>query len=116
MKFKLDENLPVELVKDLQAEGHDADTVVEEGLRGAADQAVLQTAKAADRVLLTLDKGVANVLRYPTKDHAGIVLFRPDTFGRSTVADFVRKRLQTLLAMELNGRITVVGPGRVRFR
>ena len=31
MKFKLDENLPPELVDDLLALSHDADTVVEEG-------------------------------------------------------------------------------------
>src|ERR1017187_4656021 len=37
MRFKLDENLPVELVTDLRDLGHDADTVADEGLRGAAD-------------------------------------------------------------------------------
>ena len=40
MRFKLDENLPVELVTDLRDLGHDADTVAGEGLRGAADPAV----------------------------------------------------------------------------
>ncbi len=35
MKFKLDENLPIELVKDLHRLGHDSDTVFQEELRGA---------------------------------------------------------------------------------
>ena len=58
MRFKLDENLPVELVTDLRDMGHDADTVAGEGLRGAADPAVVDAAFAA-----TLDKGIANLQR-----------------------------------------------------
>ena len=57
MKFKLDENLPFELVTDLQGMGHDADTVVDEGLGGADDPTVVDAAFASDRILLlTLDK------------------------------------------------------------
>ena len=37
MRIKLDENLPAELVDDLAAMGHDADTVASEGLTGFAD-------------------------------------------------------------------------------
>ena len=93
MKFKLDENLPVELVTDLRALGHDADTVTGEGLRGAADPAVVDAALAADRILFTLDKGIANLQRYPIHQHAGVVSFRPDTSGRGAVIAFVRERL-----------------------
>ena len=37
MRFKLDENLPTELEDDLVRLGHDADSVVTEGLGGADD-------------------------------------------------------------------------------
>ena len=57
MRFKLDENLPTELVSDLHELGHDADTVMDEKLHGASDPVVVQAASAAGRVLLTLDKG-----------------------------------------------------------
>jgi len=50
VRFKLDENLPVELVTDLRGLGHDAHTVTAEGLRGAADPAVMDAAFAADRI------------------------------------------------------------------
>jgi predicted nuclease of predicted toxin-antitoxin system len=53
VKFKLDENLPVELVTDLRGLGHDADTVADEGLCGAADPAVVDAAFASDRILIT---------------------------------------------------------------
>jgi predicted nuclease of predicted toxin-antitoxin system len=116
VKFKLDENLPVDLVTDLRGLGQDAGTVIEEGLCGAADPVVMDAAFAADRILFTLDKGMANIQRYPIRQHAGVVLFRPDTSGRKAVIAFVRERLPTVLALELSGRLTVVGPSRIRFR
>lgn len=36
MKFKLDENLPIEAAKLLVASGYDAHTVLQEGLGGGA--------------------------------------------------------------------------------
>ena len=116
MKFKLDENFPAELVTDLRGLGHDVDTVIDQGLHGAADPAVVDAALDADRILFTLDKGIANLKRYPIHQHAGVVLFRPDTSGRGTVIAFVRERLNKVLEMELNGRLTVVGPSRIRIR
>ena len=67
VKFKLDENLPAELVANLRNLGHDADTVSDEGLRGAQDPVVMTAAFAADRILFTLHKGIANLQRYPTQ-------------------------------------------------
>ncbi|MGH8528082.1 MAG: DUF5615 family PIN-like protein [Gammaproteobacteria bacterium] len=39
MKFKVDENLPADLLDDLRVAGHEAETVPEEGLTGAPDAA-----------------------------------------------------------------------------
>ena len=38
MNFKLDENLPGEIVLDLRAAGHEANTVVDERLTGVSDK------------------------------------------------------------------------------
>ena len=61
MKIKLDENLPTELLGDLRAAGHEADTVYDEALAGAPDALVLEQARHDGRVLFTLDKGIADV-------------------------------------------------------
>jgi predicted nuclease of predicted toxin-antitoxin system len=116
VKFKVDENLPTELVTDLRNLGHDADTVIDEKLRGAPDVIVVEAANACGRVLLTLDKGIANLLHYPIGAHAGVVLFRPDTLGRGAVLAFVRERLKRILELDLDGRLTVVGSNRIRLR
>jgi hypothetical protein len=74
VRFKLDENLPVELLDDLRAAGHEADVLRDEGLTGAADDVVLALVRRENRVLLTLDKGIADVRAHPPEAHAGIVL------------------------------------------
>src|SRR5437899_12739173 len=109
MRFKLDENLPRELADDLRRLGHDPDSIVEEGLSGANDRTVLQAARTAGRVLLTLDKGIASLLQHPVHEHAGVVLFRPDTAGRRAGPSLVRSRLSAPLATELGRRPAVSG-------
>ena len=96
--------------------GHDADTVDGEGLSGAEDPMVLDAALRSGRVLFTLNKGIADLQRYPTSRHAGVVLFRPDKSGRGAVITFVRERSPEILAIDLANRLTVVGVSRIRLR
>lgn len=116
MRFKLDENLPVELLDDLRAAGHDADGLRDEGLIGAPDDVVLDLVRRENRVLLTLDKGIADVRAYPPEAHSGIVLFRPPTAGRGTTLLFVRRHLASLFERELSGRLLVITDRGLRLR
>ena len=75
MRFKLDENLPREFADDLVRLGHEADTVHAEGLVGADDALVVQAALESGRILMTLDKGIASLLRNPIRQHGGICYF-----------------------------------------
>jgi hypothetical protein len=77
VKFKLDENLSAELAADLRALGHDADTVLDEGLRGAPDATLVRVAAPEASILLTLDKGIANLLQYPPHEHDALSSFDP---------------------------------------
>jgi hypothetical protein len=113
MRFKLDENLPHELGGNLVHLGQEAATIYSEGWSGVEDTA---DARATDRILMTLDKGIASLLQYPVHEHGGVVLFRPDAPGRRSFLSFVRSRLDNLMEMELVGRLTVVGPTRIRVR
>jgi predicted nuclease of predicted toxin-antitoxin system len=116
MKFKVDENLPVELLADLRAAGHEALTVPEEGITGSPDSTLMERVQVEGRVLLTMDKGIANTRAYPPKRYTGIVLFRPGTSGRGAVLTFVRRNLPALLQADLAGHLLVVSERGIRIR
>jgi Domain of unknown function (DUF5615) len=116
VRFKLDENLLVELLDDLRAAGHEADGLRDEGLIGASDDVVLELVRRESRVLLTLDKGIADVRAYPPEVHAGIVLFRPPAAGRGTTLLFVRRHLACLFERDLTGRLLVITDHGLRLR
>lgn len=65
MRLKLDENLPARLVPILVELGHDVDTVVREGLKGAKDDDLWPAVQKAERFLITKDLGFSDVRRYP---------------------------------------------------
>lgn len=116
MRFKLDENLPVELVNDLRDAGHDAQSVEEEGLVGAADSALLANVRQEKRVLMTMDKGNADIRVHPPEQYSGILLFRPDTSGRKAVLAFLRRHLSAVLGADIDGRLLVVTDRNIRLR
>ena len=116
MKFKIDENLPHEIAGDLRAAGHEADTVVDEGMTGAPDSAILSLVQAEGRALLKMDKGIADIRLYPPHLYAGIILFRPAVTGRDATLAFVRQHLPALLQSNLNGHLYVVSEIGIRVR
>ncbi|MGE0539012.1 MAG: DUF5615 family PIN-like protein [Dehalococcoidia bacterium] len=116
MKFKVDKNLPVGVVVDLRAAGHDAHSVHDEEMVGAADSELLAIAQREGRVFLTFDKGIADVREYPPDRYAGIVLFRPSASGRGAVLTFVRRHLPSIMAMEMAGHLFIVSEGTIRRR
>ena len=62
MKFKLDENMPLELAADLRDRGYDSDTVIDEGLRGAKDPTVVEAAFVRERLHGLLDANISGRL------------------------------------------------------
>jgi predicted nuclease of predicted toxin-antitoxin system len=116
MKFKLDENLPLEIAGAFEALGHEIDTVQSEGLVGAPDIEILNHARAEGRILLTMDKGIADVRIFPPAEYPGIVLFRPSTSGCREVLRFVQEALTDLLSTDIAGRLVIVSPRGIRTR
>ena len=55
MRFKIDENLPVEVAELLRRLGHDATTILEQHLGGSADPKVASVCQQERRILVTLD-------------------------------------------------------------
>src|SRR5262245_31664057 len=76
MDFLIEEDLPRSLVGDLKQAGLAAGHVIDLGMRGRSDDDVLALARSRNLVLVTGDVGFGNLLRYPPKTHAGIVVAR----------------------------------------
>lgn len=76
MRVKIDENLPASLAAALRALGHDADTVMEEGLSGSSDPEVWAAAQAESRLLITQDLDFSDTRTFAPGAHAGILLVR----------------------------------------
>ena len=76
MKIKLDENLPASLVGILSRLGHDADTVVDEGLKGEPDEVVWPAAQKEGRFLVTQDLDFSDIRKFVPGTHRGLMLVR----------------------------------------
>ncbi len=61
MRFKLDENLPVQLKRLFTEAGLDVATVLDEGLGGAADADLASVCLLEERVLVTQDGDFADI-------------------------------------------------------
>lgn len=55
MKFKIDENLPVEIAELLIRNGHDAKTVIDQNLSGEVDPEIASICQSENRTIITLD-------------------------------------------------------------
>jgi len=58
-------DLPASSAAILEIAGHDVDTVIGEGLTGALDPEAVAAATAAGRILISLDRGLGDIRRYP---------------------------------------------------
>ena len=116
MKLKLDENLPTDARRVAEALGHDVDTVADERLAGADDPVVLDAAKRTGRFLVTLDRGLGDIRRYPPGSHPGIVVIRVESEDGPTVTAAVKSFLSNEQLGDLTGCIVVVRGHLVRVR
>jgi predicted nuclease of predicted toxin-antitoxin system len=116
LKFKIDENLPIEAAKTLCDAGVDAETIGDERLSGADDQVVAARVQWEVRVLVTLDLDFANIQAYPPEQFAGIIVLRLKAQDKPTVLAHVRRATAVLQQRSQVGELWIIQHDRVRFR
>ncbi len=116
LKFKIDENLPVEAVDALVSAGHDALTVMDQGLEGEMDWKIASVSQQEQRVILTLDLDFGDIRTYPPQDYAGIIVLRLRRQDRYQVLDTLTRVVQLAESEALNGKLWIVEENRVRIR
>jgi predicted nuclease of predicted toxin-antitoxin system len=117
MKVKLDENLGTRLQAEFSAAGHEVGTVAAEQLSGASDDRLFEICRTEGRLLVTLDVGFGNLLRFPCEGTAGIAVLRvPESTGHSLMRSLATTLIATLSTRPIEGKLWIVEPGRIRER
>lgn len=117
MKVKLDENLGTRLQAEFRAAGHDVATVADEGLSGTRDDDLFATCRTEGRLLVTLDVGFGNLLRFSCEETAGIAVLRVrEGAGHALLRSLATTLTAALATRPIAGRLWIVEPGRIRER
>ena len=116
MRFKIDENLPLELAEELWAAGHEAATADGQRLVGASDRHLSEVCKAESRAFVTLDLDFADIRTYPPGEHPGIIVLRLLRQDKIHVGDVFRRMLNAVGHEPLEGRLWIVEEERIRIR
>jgi predicted nuclease of predicted toxin-antitoxin system len=116
LKFKIDENLPVEAAEVLAAAGNDAVTVPDQRMGGAPDPDLANVCRREDRAILTLDLDFADIRAYPPGDYPGIIVLRLVRLDKPRLLAVIRRLLPMLKQEPLAGHLWIVEEARVRIR
>jgi predicted nuclease of predicted toxin-antitoxin system len=116
MKFKIDENIPVDAAQLLSEAGHNVHTVYEEALNGEADEIVAKKVRREKRILLTCDLDFADIRRYPPEEYSGIVVFRLKKQDKKSILSALHGVLPIFEIEEIRGRLWIVEDEKIRIR
>jgi len=115
-RFKVDENLPVEVAELLRQAGYDALTVHDEDLVGTLDPQIASICQNEKRALITLDTDFADIGAYPPKDYFGFIVLRLRMQDKHHVIKVFNRLLKMLPAEKLEQQLWVVDENRIRVR
>jgi predicted nuclease of predicted toxin-antitoxin system len=116
MQFKIDENLPDELAGLFRDEGWDAVTVEQQQLSGTVDPKLEGICRVEGRILVTYDRGFANIKRYELHGSPGIIVFRLRRQDTPHLLGVAKRLVMALHVREPRNQLWVVGDTRIRVR
>ena len=116
VRFKLDENLPVELADLFRAAGHDAATALDQNLKGARDSDLASVCRREGRAIVTLDTDFADIRAYPPNAYPGLLVLRPSAQSRDRILILGTRLVNVLPGATLAGQLWVVEDSRIRVR
>jgi len=116
VKFKIDENLPVEVSELLQQAGYDAMTVLDQQLGGETDDTIGVICQQEDRIIMTLDLDFADIRAYPPKEYAGLIVLRLTRQDKWHVLEIIERLLNVFKKESPEKRLWIVSEQRVRIR
>jgi predicted nuclease of predicted toxin-antitoxin system len=116
MRFKVDENLPIEMAQKLRSAGYDAMTVLEQRMGREPDTNLYYVCQEEERVLVTLDLDFSDIRSYPPGESAGIVVLRFARQDKPYVLAQFDRVIPPLTTEAIAGRLWIVDKRQVRIR
>jgi predicted nuclease of predicted toxin-antitoxin system len=116
MRIKLDENLPIEIVAELVAVGHDVEHVYDERLSGRPDPDIWRAAQDESRLLITQDIRFGDAAMFSPGEHAGFVLVRLKRPGRQALIQKIVAVFTTEAVGTWSGAFVVLSDSKLRVR
>jgi predicted nuclease of predicted toxin-antitoxin system len=116
MKFKIDENLPLEVAGLLRDSGYDSATVFEQNLTGTSDTGLAAICQEEKRILVTLDNDFADIRAYPPDKFPGIMVIRLNRQDKDHVLDVFGHAMRLFPKEPIEQRLWIVEEDRIRVR
>ena len=116
MRFLVDMPLSPEIASWLRSLGHDAFHACELSMSRAADEVILATAIAQERVIITADLDFPRLFSQLGAAGPGLVLLRGGNYSEAESLECVRRVLFAVHHEELRRSIVVVDRERIRRR
>jgi len=116
MKFKIDENLPIEIAELLNENGFDAKTVIQQNMGGVNDAQLILKCKEGERILVTLDTDFANIRLYSPDESAGIIVIRTLNQAKRNVIKIFKRALDKINKEPLINHLWIIEETMVRIR
>ncbi len=109
MNILVDENMPRSLAPQIAALGFSVQDVRDIGLRGQPDTEVMNAAIAADAIIITRDRGLADPRGWTDAFSTGVIFVNlPDDTPATTVNTKILELLANRLPVSLLGALTTV--------
>jgi predicted nuclease of predicted toxin-antitoxin system len=116
VKFKIDENLPIDVADIFHSAGLDALTVFDQSLVGESDGRIVDVCRSEERVLVTNDLDFSDIRSYPPGEYCGIVVLRLHRQDKPYVLGVKNGVLPILKQEAITGRLWIVEENRIRIR
>jgi Domain of unknown function (DUF5615) len=116
--FLVDASLPRATGDVIRSNGGTATDVRDIGLGTSSDDAIARYAHSNSLAIITADQDFGNVSAYPPADYCGIAVLRPPEGSATAALLALVQQLVTdeTVMFNLNGRLAIVEPGRIRVR
>ena len=116
MKFKIDENLPIEIAELLNNDGYDAKTVIDQGLCGDDDPDIAAICQEEERILVTLDKDFSDIRTYPPENYPGILVLRLRRQDKPHILNVFNSFKDLIPKEPLKRHLWIIDENQVRIR